>query len=474
MSKILNLIKKVKPVHGWLYRVCPPKSFERLDKEILALGNKESLDNDDYQSIFTYLIEGINAYRTPGSSQILYPGVPGTRGLQVEGLEGFARTSTMLATWLYGGRTNNILLNDNNTFDIIEHLKQGMLNGTTPEHSEYWGDITNFDQRSVEAGDIALTLWLLSSRNEDIFSKVELEQILYWLRGINNVKLYGGNWCLFKLIVNVVLNLFGEHTNKSIDQSYDEFKSFAVGDGWFGDGKNGFVDYYNVWQMQYYLYWLNQLKPEYDFEYLRGVFANFSAGYKYMISPNGTPMFGRSSCYRLAIATPLIINSTVNKVDFGISKRALEASWIHFIKHSALKGGTVTQGYYRNRAEILENYSGRASSLWSLRSLTIAFLQKPEGEFWTCKPGKLPIEEESYKIDINGPEFTITGDHKTQVIELYRNKTYFRDKNSHKDIKKLSCLRVIIQALLRRPLREEHLNIKYGRKKYTSNNFFCS
>ena len=469
----MSLIRKFFPVEGWFYRVKPPAYFHQLDQEICELATQKSLKNNDYHTVFRYFLEGVYAYRSSGFAQILYPGVPGTRGRIVEGLEGFARTAPTLAAWINSGRPNEIKLNNGLLFNICHHLTQGISNGTNPQHPEFWGAITDYDQRTVEAGDIALTVWILFKSNPDILEPSIIQNIITWLEKVNSAKIYGGNWHLFKLIINTVLKSLGENRQAEIDTSYNEFKSYSVGDGWFGDGFNGFVDYYNVWQMQYYLYWFYVMEPSYDNEYLQKVFEEFSQGYKYMLSTAGTPMFGRSACYRLAIAAPLLINSAANKTHYSLSRRALDASWLHYLSHKALKGGIVTQGYYSERPELLENYSGRGSSLWSLRALTVAFYQPEDSAFWLAPAGKLPIEETSFEVFIAGPQFTITGDKKTQRIVLTRHKTYFSDSNSNQDIRKLAWFRRFMQVVLRRPLREEHLNIKYGRKEYNSDRFFC-
>ncbi len=87
--------------------------------------------------------------------------------------------------------------------------------------------------------------------------------------------------------------------------------------------------------------------------FLFDVFNQLSSGYQYLLSPNGIPFFGRSAFYRLALSTPLIINTATNNFEPGRARRALEATLIFFIKRGALKGGTVTQGYFSSNPEIL-------------------------------------------------------------------------------------------------------------------------
>ncbi|WP_440903469.1 DUF2264 domain-containing protein [Catenovulum sp. SX2] len=469
----VNLLRKFKPVDGWHTSIKVPKSFSNLDRQVKELGDKAHLTKQDYQQIFTYFIEGINAYRCKYNCRVTYPGIPGTRGIKVEGLEGFARSAPMLAAWLYGQREQKIKLTNEDEFDILAHLAKGIEHGCDPKSPAYWGDFADYDQRAVEAGDIAVTVWILQQIDSTIFDKQVSANVIGWLKQINNIKLYGGNWCLFKLIVNALLEQLTDQSYEEVENSYKTFKSYYVGNGWFGDGAKGFVDYYNVWQMQYYLYWFHLMKPDYDASFLQNVFSEFSEGFKFFISPNGAPIFGRSACYRLAIPSPLIINSAVNNKEHAVSKRALEAIWIHFIKNGALQKGTVTQGYYESQPQILENYSGRGSALWCVRSLTLAFMQSNMSTFWSCEPGLLPVEMGDFEQLISKPGFKLVGKQQDLSITLVRSNTYFSDKHSHASLPRLNLFRKVLQFVLRRPLRSEHLNIKYGREKYVSNKFFC-
>ena len=184
----LGLSKIVHSVDGWFVRPSPALVFKDLDISIRNLSKQPLLLEKDYNIIFNYFIEGINAYRTKEHSQILYPGVPGTRGVVVEGLEGFARTAPMLTTWLISGRNNNIKLTNGSNFDLLSHITNGIVEGTKPASDGYWGDFTHLDQRAVESGDLALVVGLLKEKLNVEFSELELKNIKSWLEQINTKK----------------------------------------------------------------------------------------------------------------------------------------------------------------------------------------------------------------------------------------------------------------------------------------------
>jgi len=472
------LSKMVRSADGWYYRVQPAPVFSTLDSKIKKIGENDKIKNADYEKIFTYFIEGINVYRTENLSQIVYPGVPGTRGITIEGLEGFARTAPMLATWISSGRKNQITLLDGSDFDILSHLVNGIVEGTNQNSTGYWGDFDDFDQRVVEAADIALTIWLLIDNSKDAFNKSELDNIRSWLKQVNYIKIYGGNWFLFRLIINSVLSdINGDSSLTLIEQDYYEFKSYYIGDGWFSDGKNGHIDYYNVWQMQYMLFWFSEIKPAFDNAFILDVFEKFSKNYKYFISPKGIPIFGRSSCYRLAVSIPLIIPSLKNKNAYkgAIARRGMDVSWSYFLEKGAVKSGTVTQGYFGAEHELMENYSGRGSCLWSLRSLVLAFYSPLNGGVWNAKKAQLPIENESYEIELKGPQLKVVGNKETQEITIEQLSPSHRVIGiSDQPLIAMPVWRKFAEQVLRRPLRLENYEVKYGRLKYSSAKPFCN
>lgn len=460
----------IKPVDIWNIPVDIPDYFIELDREMVAIGQKDAPSKENYRSIFKYFIYGVHAYSSESRARIIYPGVSGTRGSTVEGLEGFARTSVLISAWLAAGRDTIINLEKANAqYDLIEHLCLGLEAGTNPAHPEYWGDICDYDQRTVEAADIALCIWMT---RDILFSKLQEEnqrKILSWLSQIEEKKIYGGNWLLFRIIVKAILNEMGQYQFE-INQDYIEFKSFYIGDGWFEDGKGGAIDYYNAWQMHYMLFWLTKIDPSFDPKFINEVQIKFCKGFQYFISKEGFPAFGRSICYRLAIATPLInmANRYPNNWS-GKARRSLDLSWSYFLKNGALNEGRITQGYFSQEEDLLENYSGRASPLWSLRSLVSAYYLKDCHIFWRNIPSRLPIEESSYNIYIPGPELNIEGYQDTSRIVLTRRNSFpspiFYENTK---FRKMSKLRKVMQKLLRRPLRHDNQKTKYGKKKYSS------
>jgi len=472
----------VKPVDRWDLRVNVPPCFTEQDALMKRLGDKSILSNSAYDEIFKYFLLGIQSYVSSSHARIIYPGVSGTRGSTVEGLEGFARTSALLSSWISSGRPRTVLLANGQRFDILSHLIVGIKKGTSRSSCDYWGDITDFDQRIVEAADIAISIWLIKPQLDEILDSSQISEVLNWLDQINGKEIYGGNWILFRIVVNAVLTDFGySDFRELIIKDYTEFKSFYVGCGWFSDGQGGAIDYYNVWQMQYMLFWFHKINSVYDEEFLRTVFSEFSENYQYFMGPLGIPIFGRSCCYRIAAAAPLIISAYFWPSQWSTrARRALDITWLYFMRNGSLRDGRITQGYHTDDEDLLENYSGRASPLWSLRSLTLAFYLESTHDFWTKESENLPIENQSYRRLLANLGMSVEGNHHTKEIIV----RFFKDPNSINQRSKvglksneihfsrMSLLRKYAQLVLRRPLRIENFGAKYKRSKYSSKELF--
>lgn len=376
-----------------------------------------------YVNLFRYFVAGFVTYRSPLGAHADYVGLGSYNGPAMDRLEGFSRLAPLVAAWLHGGRTTRIDL-DGRSVDLIDLLRVGLVNGTDPASPEYWGQIRHWGQAIVEAADIALVLWLTRPLLWDTFSPVERSRISSWLGQVNHKRIPDNNWHLFVVQVNAVLAALGEvHDAGEMDAHYQRAKSFHRGEGWFRDGEReetpGF-DYYNAWGFHYQLQWIDCIAPGLDGEFIATAFRAFVAKYAYLLGPEGISIMGRSACYRMAAAAPLVLAQAhhADLVCPGQARRALDVIWSYFIRHGSLAKGNVSQGYFAADASLLENYSGPASCLWSLRSLIPAFALPDDHPFWIAPPESLPVELGDYLVDFAPPGWNVRGNQASLEIIL--------------------------------------------------------
>lgn len=427
------------------------------------------LKSGAYNDLFRYFITGYIARRSQFGALAAYSGMRSYNGPLMDRLEGFSRVAPLIAAWLFSGRPRKIDLLNGETVDLVGLLKQGILAGTCPESKEYWGNVKHWQQTIVEAADIALVLWLSRSCVWNVLSYQEREQISSWLIQVNNKHIPDNNWHLFVVQVNVVLSALGMPFDESeLSKHYDRAKSFYRGNGWFRDGvredEPGF-DYYNAWGFHYSLQWINRIFPGLDKEFIDSTFREFVETYKYFIGPLGFPMLGRSSCYRMAAPVPLILacDEHTDLVSPGEARRALDVVWQYFIRHGAVRRGNVTQGYFGSDARLLEDYSGPASCLWSLRSLVAAYAFPDKHSFWNSEPELLPVEKSDYRLSIGATRWEVIGEKATGMITI---KTIYSNEPDLDNFTVFNRIKGMFSP--RCPHRPKNVAAKYFRSNYSS------
>ncbi len=428
------------------------------DENLLAsFRGNSALTAADYDSLATYFMQGFERFKAPAGSAAAYPGLPSEHGESVDQLEGFSRMAPLWAVWVASGRPANIRGSDGQRIDLVAEFRRGLLAGTNKHGRAYWGTIHDNDQRIVEASDIALALWLMRDQVWAGFTPAEQKQVVEWLQQVDGKEVFDNNWHLFVVFVDAVLNKLAAVDNRAEAlKHYSRIKQFYRGEGWFSDGPNDVYDYYNAWGIHYQLFWLQQVSPEWDKEFIDEARSHFVSSYRFLMTPEGFPILGRSVCYRMAAPAPLILTQfDTHHVDAAEARRALDTTWRYFIQHGGVKDGNITQGYCGADAWILDRYSGPASCLWGLRSLIAALYLPRHSEFWHAAGGKLAVEQADVAVEIKSIGWSVRGYKKTGDVEITptRNpKNRFLQPQSKDDPKKT--------------LRPDNYQAKYGAAVY--------
>ncbi len=458
-------------VSGWGRRIPPAPALAARDGALRAShASGGAISNAGYDALVGYFAAGVAAYRSPGHALVTYPGLPGTRGLRVEGLEGFARSGTLLAAWV-STRGDTIPLPDGAVFDAFSHLVSGLAAGTDPAHAESWGEAVDLDQRIVEAGDIAVIVLTLRARLPAALGPAACDRLARWLLGAAERQVYGGNWHLFPLLACHAAAVLGQAAPDALLARHRaHILGLALPDGWFNENHAGRVDLYTPWQMHYALAVFRMMVTgEEELARLAETsLRDFARPYLHFFSPHGFPLFGRSLPYRFSVPTPLTLAAALPDppVSAGEARRALDATWSHYIACGGLAAGSVTQGPDgADDPALLENYCGRASALWSLRSLVVAYWFPAGHPVWAAAPEPLPVERGSYAFTLAGPGLAVSGDAETGRVTV-----------RHLANAGLGCPAVtphgawrrVLETLLRRPFRPANYAAKYMREAYVS------
>lgn len=180
------------------------------------------------------LIKPLEGYTSPGYSRVRIPVTSGTLYDETAAqLEGFSRPLWIIGSLLMSGQPDEAL---------IANFITGLTNGLDPKHAEYWGDITDMDQRMVETETISFAL--LGSPRHLLWDRLSLEthsNIARWFSQLNGKQLPRVNWLWFRVFTNLVLVKLCEMETPEIllqmKTDLDELDTFFLGNGWSSDGK---------------------------------------------------------------------------------------------------------------------------------------------------------------------------------------------------------------------------------------------
>ncbi|HDL7933307.1 DUF2264 domain-containing protein [Yersinia enterocolitica] len=422
------------------------------------------------ETLVRYTTESFSHYQTWNYSHAYYPGSPGQQTVRTDAIEGVSRVLPLLAAWLVHYRQETIIGLNSKTFNISDMIKSAFLHGTDPEHKGYWGKIENYDQKICESADLALALWLSREWIWDKLNQSEQHQIVTWFEQVNHCDIVDNNWHLFPLTVQFVIQAL-TGTDHIAHWRYDRIKQFYVGDGWFRDGASGNFDYYNAWGFYYSLYWLNKISPSFDDKFIRGSLNQFNQNFRYFITPVGIPFFGRSACYRLAVSAPLLagIDSGCDSVSIGEAKNALESTLRYFIGNGALKAGAPTQGLFDHDPRLVDNYSGPASSFWSLRAVVIALYGAKRTQLWETPLSQLPIEISNFCFEIPSIQASVIGVKATQEVTVIFRQEYIQQQSPlTRCLVKQSLTQKVIERVIGQARRPKNNLLRKGVTSYSS------
>ncbi len=459
-------------IEGWTDRAAPKANKIITDPQLRErfAGHANGLKAQAYEDGFRYFLEGHLNYRSPQGAAVFYPGSHSFNGRKSDGFEAFSRFLPLAASWIASGRPDAFDY-AGRQISIAQTIKQGLLAGTNRENPEYWGVIRSRHQTLVESADIALGLWLSRKQIWATLSRPEQVQIVTWLKRALEVDPFPGNWSLFPIIVHRVLVSLGEDdccNDSSMTRMYGDFKKLYIGGGWIEDPPNG-ADYYNVWAMQYVLFWIDQIDPKFDPKFIREANRDMVGFYSHMISPKGAPLWGRSVCYRMATSVPLLVAQALNPdiISKGLAMRALDATWGYFITHGAVANGIITQGFCGKDLALVNEYTAPGSCLWGTRGLVVALYLDPNLQLLDVKREKLPVEIADYVVSEKSLKWTIQGikDRGEVILTIEKN----AEGENQPAFKRHGLKQQLREWVEHRPIRPSNHAAMYERRQYSTN-----
>lgn len=320
-----------------------------------------------------------------GDSGVTYPQV------SIE-MEAFSRPLWALVPfWMGGG--------EDKEFEEIYH--KGLTGGTDPEHREYWGGFTDYDQRFVEMAAIASGIIFAPEKVWEPLSERAKKNLADWLYGINEYIIPDCNWQFFMILVNVALRKQGcQYNEEKLKSGLAKVESYYLGDGWYRDGGSAQKDYYISFAMHYYglLYAKAMEKEEPErcqrFKERAEIFAK---DFIYWFDENGSALpYGRSLAYRFGEAAfwSAYVFAGLKEIPAAVVKGIL-ARHLNWWDSQKIydRDGVLTIGYAYPNLIMAERYNAPGSPYWGMKTLLCLALPD-DHEFWKEAAAPLPELQE--------------------------------------------------------------------------------
>ena len=360
---------------------------------------------DDFIRAASALISPLGQYRSPGHARIRVATCTGAGFSETAAqLEGFARPLWAVAILLQLKQQSNQSTSAP-LEGALEPWVTGIRAGTDPQSPEYWGDLSDFDQRMVEMESIAFALLA----NPTVFSfdsePTTQANLIAWLRQINEHKMPETNWLWFRVLVNIALvktlHVPLDEVKAHIDKSLEKLDTFDIGEGWSSDGlwseQRKQADYYSgSFAIQFAQLLYIRFAPKYDLartsKYIEQA-REFGKEYWRYFDPQGAAIpFGRSLTYRFAFAAfwaavafagvelpaPIKEMGSVK----GLLLRHLR--WWAKQPHIFNTDGTPNIGFAYPNMYLAEDYNSPQSVYWCLKSFLVLGLDDTNA-FWQAE-----------------------------------------------------------------------------------------
>ncbi|MGI8386945.1 DUF2264 domain-containing protein [Robertmurraya sp. P23] len=309
----------------------------------------------------------------------------------IAGMEGFSRILWGLVPLMAGGESS----------DMWDDHLQGIKNGTDPSHEEYWGEITDFDQRAVEMAAFGYALALVPERICDPLNDLEKENLFQWLNQINQISVYDCNWLFFPVLVNLGFKRVGlPYDREKLKHNLNRIDEFYLGDGWYSDGPDAHCDYYGPFAIHFYSLLYSKLMREEDpvrAERYRSRGESFAKDFIYWFANDGSALpYGRSLTYRFSHSAfwCALVFAEVEPFSLGVLKGIILRNLRWWFSQPIFDSkGLLTIGYRYPNLVMAENYNSPGSPYWALKTYMVLALPETH-PFWTTEEEPLPALKE--------------------------------------------------------------------------------
>ena len=347
----------------------------------------------------------VRRYSSAEGAMTRLPGRVTGDGVRRECMETVGRSFLLTAPRIAGAADSDPVADEH-----LEWYSRALLAGTRPGGAEEWPrgvtcrtPLAGVTNSIVEAANIAFGLHLTRERLWDNLTRPEQRQLADWLLHHARAEVWQNNWQLFPAMAEGFLRSVGEDvTGTTGRRNVARVESWYLGDGWYTDGPEHSIDYYNAWAIHPYLwawYRMNDAVHTPDGERHLQRLSEFVASYSRFFARDGSVLHvGRSLTYRTAVLASLWCAelSGVNPLTPGTTRRLASGVLSSFTEKGVGVDGPLSLGWYDPFEPMCQAYSGFGSPY--LACIGFLGLALPaEGSAWTAVEEEQPTDGAAFQ-----------------------------------------------------------------------------
>ncbi|CAA9569875.1 MAG: hypothetical protein AVDCRST_MAG88-2230 [uncultured Thermomicrobiales bacterium] len=349
--------------------------------------------------------------------------------------EGVTRMLWGLGGWLAPPGRPAVVTWRGEAFDTEALMRRAIVAGTDPRSPGYWGAAPprgEYDQRTVESGQVAFALWQTRSRIWAHLDDRERERVVAWLERFGRQPSYWrNNWALFWVLNHAARKALGApHDQAIIDSALDYLDGVYCGAGWYDDGPARgarHFDDYNFWVFgSHVLAWAGcdgDSQPARRDRLLERVRASMDHFPFFFAADGAYTEYGRSLAYKFArLGAPLWayrLGAWPHPV--GMLRRLVGRHLRWYVDRGAIRAdGTLRQALTAGGSpEIREPYIATGSPYWAMQAFGALWSLPDDDPFWATEEEPLPVERGDFVRAFPQPGWVVSGTAATGAVQRF-------------------------------------------------------